>query len=84
MEEGDTGKKKETRSEGAFDPHFWFILRWKKQYASSPRKLIEIRKGLSATEWNERATNYIAQSKCGCRGRGVAVSGSRGPPEVGD
>ena len=55
-EEGDHGH------EGAFDPHFWFDpSRMEKAVRLIAAELIEIGKGLSATEWNERATNYIAQ-----------------------
>ena len=47
---------------GAFDPHFWFDpSRVETAVRLIAAELIEIGKGPSASEWNERADDYIAR-----------------------
>ena len=62
-EEGDHDEEEgEHGHEGAFDPHFWFDpSRIETAVRLIAAELIEIGKGPSATEWNERSGNYIAQ-----------------------
>ena len=45
---------------GAFDPHFWFDpSRIESAVRVIAAELIDIGKGVSAAEWNQRADNYI-------------------------
>ena len=48
--------------EGAYDPHFWFDpARVESAVRLIAAELIDIGKGVSASEWNARADSYIAE-----------------------